>query len=259
MNLFSCKYLLVPILAVSVILFNTSCKKSAVTPTHPVISYTVQGLWAGTASNNAAITIPYFLTVKSDGTCSFEGISAGNEEDFGVGTWTLSGTAFTASLNTLYGVPGNIGIMQTVTGTFDSIKGTLTSLTWQDLPSATDHGTFTLKKTQDQVQGIWGGTATNVANITIPYFLTIKADGTCSFEGISAGKEEDFGIGTWTLSGTTFTASLTTLYGVSNNIGIIQTATGTFDSKAVTLTSLTWKDVSAGATDQGTFALTTSN
>jgi hypothetical protein len=259
MNLFSWKSLPVSILAVSAILFTSGCKKSDVTPTHPVTSYTVQGLWAGTATNDAAITIPYFFTVKPDGTCSFEGISAGNEEDFGIGTWAISNNVFTASLTTLYGVPGNIGIMQTVTGTFDSKTGTLTSLTWQDLPSATDHGTFTLKKTQDQVQGIWVGTATNVANITIPYTLTIKADGTCSFEGISAGNEEDFGIGTWTLNGTAFTASLTTLYGVTNNIGIIQTVTGTFDSKAVTLTSLTWKDVSAGATDQGTFTLTAPN
>lgn len=259
MSLFPCKSLFILALTMSVILFNSGCKKSSVSPTHPDSVYKVQGLWGGTATNSTTITIPYFLTVKPDGTCSFEGISAGNEEDFGVGTWALSGTAFTASLTTLYGVPGNIGIMQNVTGTFNSKAGTLTSLTWQDLPGATDHGTFTLTKTQSQVQGIWVGTATNSTAITIPYFLTVKADGTCSFEGISAGNEEDFGVGTWTLSGTAFTASLTTLYGVTNNIGIIQTVTGVFDSKAVTLTSLTWKDVSAGATDQGTFSLIKSN
>ncbi len=143
MNLFSRKSLLISFLAVSIILFTSGCKKSDVTPTHPATVYKVQGLWAGTASNDAAITIPYFLTVKADATCSFEGISAGDVENFGVGTWTQNSTTFTASLTTLYGITNSIGIIQTATGAFDSKAVTLTSLTWKDVSAgATDQGTF---------------------------------------------------------------------------------------------------------------------
>jgi hypothetical protein len=252
------KYLSILSLAVSVILFNSGCKKNSdpITPPTPTVNHNIQGVWAGTASN-ATITIPYYLTIKADGTCSFEGISAGNVENFGTGTWTLTGTAFTCQLTTLYGVTNNIGIKQNITGVFDTKAGTLTSLTWNDIDGATDQGTFLLIKAQNQIQGVWVGTASN-ATITIPYYLTIKPDGTCSFEGITAGNVENFGTGTWTLTGTAFNCQLTTLYGVTDNLGIQQVVTGQFDSKSETLTSLTWKDTGA-ATDAGTFLLVKSN
>jgi hypothetical protein len=257
MKLSFCKHVSILVLIASVVLLNSGCTKNSDLPPIMIpVKHNIQGVWVGTASN-ATITIPYYLTIKPDGTCSFEGISTGNVENFGTGTWTLTGTAFTCRLTTLYGVSNNIGINQTVTGVFDTKAGTLTSLTWNDISPATDQGTFTLAKSQDQLQGVWGGTASN-ATITIPYYLTIKPDGTCSFEGISAGKVENFGTGTWTLTGTTFNASLITLYGVLNNIGIQQAVTGLFDSKAETLTSFTWKDI-APATDQGTFLLIRSN
>ena len=247
------KAFFITILGVLVLLGSGCIKGVTPTPVVPKKDNHVQGLWIGTASN-ATISIPYFLTLKPDGTCSFEGISAGNQEDFGVGTWVLTDSTVTCSVITLYGLETNIGVKQNITGVFHSASGTLTGLTWTDIAPATDQGTFSLTKANDHIHGVWAGTASN-ATITIPYFLTLKPDGTCSFEGISAGNQEDFGIGTWTLNGSALTCSLTTLYGLETNIGVKQTVTGMFDGSALTLTGLTWTDI-APATDQGTFSLT---
>ncbi|MES2108069.1 MAG: hypothetical protein V4577_04950 [Bacteroidota bacterium] len=243
-------------IATSAILFGSGCKQGEIPPPIPVTEHHILGVWAGTATN-ATETIPYFLTLKPDGTCSFEGITAGSVENFGAGTYSVSNGTVTATLVTLYGVSTNIGVKQSVKGTFDSKAGTLTSLTWEDIAGATDHGTFKLEKLGADIQGVWVGTASNAAE-TIPYFLTLKADGTCSFEGITAGSVENFGTGTYSVSGTAFTGSLNTLYGVSTNIGVKQSIKGTFDSKAGTLTSLTWEDT-FGATDNGTFILAKAN
>jgi len=244
------------LMVISSVLFGSGCKQGDIPSPVPVTEHKILGVWAGTASN-ATETIPYFLTLKPDGTCSFEGISAGNVENFGIGTYLVSAGAVTANLVTLYGVSTNIGVKQAVKGTFDIKAGTLTSLTWEDIFGATDHGTFKLAKTADNIQGVWVGTASNASEIIL-YFLTLKADGTCSFEGITADNVDNLGTGTYSVSGTALTASLNTLYGLITNIGVKQAVKGTFDSKAGTLTSLTWEDT-FGATDNGTFILTKAN
>ena len=103
------------------------------------------------------------------------------------------------------------------------------------------------------VQGLWIGTASN-ANTTSPYSLSINPGGKVTFEWSSSGQEQ-FGAGTWTLVGSDFTATLTTLYGFPSNVGVQQTLTAKFDSKAGTLSDGKYKNASP-STESGTFAVT---
>jgi hypothetical protein len=87
------------------------------------------------------------------------------------------------------------------------------------------------------VTGLWIGTYTG-NGITTPrfYSLTVFPDGTILTKGdISTGYA--YAKGTWTLSGNTFTASITTFTTPS----VVQTITGTF-SNTGTLTNATWND-----------------
>jgi len=110
------------------------------------------------------------------------------------------------------------------------------------------------------ITGLWVGTSSDATTNNLPFNLSVKADGTCTAEGIAPGTQENFGYGTWSLSDTTFTYSLTWVYGYSTNVGVKGTYTAIFNSTAATLTSGTWHIAApSGATDNGIFSMSRSN
>ena len=106
-------------------------------------SGTIIGLWEGTMTD--AITQPFFLSLKSDGTCTSENISPGTQKNLSYGIWVLNGTTFTCEVLCVYGYPSNLSLKMTFTGTFDSNAGTLKGSFNLASPSgATGIGTFVL-------------------------------------------------------------------------------------------------------------------
>jgi hypothetical protein len=116
-----------------------SCKKDSTAPTN----YSIEGLWTGTSENATSGPQFYSLSIKPGGTITFEGIGA-NQQHFGTGTWTLNGTAFTASVTTLYGISSNVGTKQTLTADFNASTGTLSNGKYVNIPPATGSGTFSV-------------------------------------------------------------------------------------------------------------------
>jgi hypothetical protein len=124
------------------ILFVSSCKKDS---KPAAVSYSVKGLWEGTMTD--ANTQPFFLSLKSNGTCTMENISPGTQENLSFGTWSLNATSLTCNLTCPYGYATNIGLNMTFTGIFDSDLGTIKGSFHLVSPSgATDNGTFSLTK-----------------------------------------------------------------------------------------------------------------
>jgi hypothetical protein len=119
------------------------CKKDTPNAT----TYSVKGLWTGTLQNATSGPQPYNLSIKADGTVSFEGLVS-NQEHFGVGTWTLTDSTLRCDVTTLYGFDFNVGIKQTLTAIFDGSNGTLSSGKWMDTYPSTskNSGTFSLTK-----------------------------------------------------------------------------------------------------------------
>lgn len=102
------------------------------------------------------------------------------------------------------------------------------------------------------ITGLWTGIIAN-ANSSQAYSLSIKSDGKLTLHGFD-GSVEQFGTGTWTLNGTTFTANVVTLYGYPSNAGVRQQITATFNSATGVLSSGKYQNTS-GASDSGTFTL----
>jgi hypothetical protein len=121
----------------------SSCEKNDDT-TKPVETpnYTIQGLWTGTITNASSSQF-YSLSIKPDGSLTFEGFSSGQEQ-FGAGTWTLTGSDFVANVKTLYGFPNNVGVQQKLTAKFDTTTGKFTDGKCVNTSSSTDAGTFSL-------------------------------------------------------------------------------------------------------------------
>lgn len=128
---------------VSLSVLLASCKKD----TNPPTTNNVQGLWVGTFQNTVTPATPFSMSIKADGTVIHESMAA-SIQHFSSGTWTLSGTTFTASTTCIYGWSGNIGVKQTYTATFDPSTGTLTNGQWANIfpPAAINSGTYLLTK-----------------------------------------------------------------------------------------------------------------
>lgn len=103
-----------------------------------------------------------------------------------------------------------------------------------------------------KIQGLWVGAVGNAVG-TQYYALAIKPDGTLFFQGISKGRET-YGSGTWELQGSNFKADVTTQCSFAN-VGVVQRLTATFNSADGTLSNGQYV-VTAGGTDNGTFAVT---
>ena len=120
----------------------TSCSKD---DTAQPTTHSVQGLWSGTLQHASAPSSQFTMSIKGDGTATYENIILGTQQ-FCSGTWTLSGTTFTCNTVCIYGLPGNVGVKQTFTAEFNTNSNTLGSGQWVNtFPASTaNSGTFTL-------------------------------------------------------------------------------------------------------------------
>lgn len=134
--------LLFSTLLLTLTVFIGSCKKDS-----PVTIYSIKGLWTGTQQNATTAATVFTMSIKSDGTATYENILLGTQQ-FCAGTWSLNGTTFTCNTTCIYGLPGNVGVKQTFTATFNSNNGTLSSGQWVNTypPSSANSGTFSLTK-----------------------------------------------------------------------------------------------------------------
>lgn len=95
------------------------------------------------------------------------------------------------------------------------------------------------------IEGIWVGTYTSdgrpdLGNLYSCYI--IKPDGTIINETMGDGVQH-FNVGTWNLTGNSFSATTTCVYGYHTNIGIVLSHSGTFSETEGTLTNGIWRMV----------------
>jgi hypothetical protein len=100
------------------------------------------------------------------------------------------------------------------------------------------------------IQGLYVGSVANSTSSQF-YALSIKADGKLTFEGFTDNQEQ-FGAGTWTLQGSTFTATVTTVYGFASNVGVQQTLNATYSNGVLSGTY----QITSPVADSGTFSVT---
>ena len=138
------RYFILPAIILFSVLALSGCEKDK---TEPAVIYSVKGLWSGSLQDAVSGPQAYNLSIKEDGTVSFEALLS-NKEHFGVGTWTLTDSLLKCNVTTLYGFDFNVGIKQILTATFNSSAGTLSSGKWIDIYPATakNSGTFSLTK-----------------------------------------------------------------------------------------------------------------
>lgn len=135
-----------------IVIFGTqsSCEKdnvvtSNLTDTIYRCSPNIKGLWEGTMTD--AITQPFFLSLKSDGTCTSENISPGTQENLSFGSWNISGTDLTVNLLCKYGYITNLDLQMDFSGVYDSTQSKIIGTFHLQSPSgATENGTFELTR-----------------------------------------------------------------------------------------------------------------
>jgi hypothetical protein len=104
------------------------------------------------------------------------------------------------------------------------------------------------------IQGLWVGTYTvdGQPGLSQYYSFIIKTDGTMLADAKSISPvQQHISVGNWSLADTVLTCNYTNIYGISFNIGIVQTSTAKWD-KTGKLTG-TWRNV--GVTGSGTFTM----
>lgn len=127
----------------------TGCTKETtnpVTKTDTVFKCTpsILGLWTGSQQNATSGQV-FNMSIKSDGTMTYENIAAGTQQ-FCSGTWTLNNGVFTCNTVCIYGISAYIGIKQRFTANYNSTTGAISSGVWANTSINTDNGTFTLTK-----------------------------------------------------------------------------------------------------------------
>jgi hypothetical protein len=108
----------------------------------------IQGLWTGyyTVEGEPARGQQYFsFVIKPDGTLINDS-KGDNIQHLSIGTWTLSGEAFTATTTCVYGHPSNIGIQETHTATFKN--GKFSDGVWSNVAPRTGTGAFVITKVE---------------------------------------------------------------------------------------------------------------
>jgi len=139
---------LASIIFLSIVAF-CSCSKSNTTPSDPVVTHdtvvsiirdtivstppnAIVGLWIGSQiPGDGSTTVPlyYSFEIKSDGTLLVQGQGADGNTYYSIGTWSLAGTAFTATITiTNFSIAG---AKQNITAVYNSSLGKLTSGTVQ--------------------------------------------------------------------------------------------------------------------------------
>jgi hypothetical protein len=132
-------------LALFILLGYTSCTKD--NDPQPESTYPIEGLWIGTYIVDGYPNLGqqyYSFVIKPDGTIINDS-KGENKQHIALGTWSLSGNAFSSSFTCVYGFPVSIGIKQTITAIFDD-TGKLSG-TWSNVaPAVVSSGTFTLSR-----------------------------------------------------------------------------------------------------------------
>ena len=108
----------------------------------------IEGLWIGyyTVDGNPGMGSQYFsFAIKPDGTL-INDTQGDGQQHLNIGAWSLNGDAFSASATCVYGLPSNIGIVETHTATFNKANGTFSNGVWKNTPPLTGSGTFTIMK-----------------------------------------------------------------------------------------------------------------
>ena len=133
------------LIALVIILSQVSCEKDNDQDPN-TDTYPIEGLWIGTYTVNGQPGLGnqyYSFVIKPDGTLIQDG-KAANQQAICIGTWTLTGTNFSANFTSIWGVSG-VGVVQNVTANWDN-KGHLTSGVWSNPPPGTGSGTFTMSR-----------------------------------------------------------------------------------------------------------------
>jgi hypothetical protein len=134
-----------PLLLSTLLLASTvstrSCKKDN------AATSVVHGLWTGTQTNASNETSTFTMSIKPDGTATYENVLLGTQQ-FCAGTWTLNGTEFTCNTTCIYGLPYNVGVKQTFTAVLNSGAGSLSQGQWVNTYPRiyATAGSFTLTK-----------------------------------------------------------------------------------------------------------------
>lgn len=115
--------------------------------------------------------------------------------------------------------------------------------------------TVVLTTPKNPITGMWVGSyfLNGDAVDSFTYQFDIRTDGTVYTVGNGTNGTAGYASGPWTLSGTTFSASLTTMAGVTPENQ--QTVTAKYDSVSGTLSNGTWVDTRGNGGATGTFSL----
>jgi hypothetical protein len=128
------------------IIKDTTVMKDTVVQTNP--KNPIVGLWVGAyfVSGDAIDSFQYQFDIRSDSTVYTIGSGTNGTAGYASGPWSLHGTTWSATLTSMNGV--NPEIVQNITATYDSVSGTLSGGTFQDISGGSESGTFTAKRVQ---------------------------------------------------------------------------------------------------------------
>jgi hypothetical protein len=110
-----------------------SCSKKS-DDTIKDIVYPITGFWVGTYTVDNLNQPPLYFafSIQSDSTIIVQSQGEDGKTYYQYGTWSLSGTSFSASATTIDPEYLNSGVAETSTATFDN-KGKLTSGIWKTI------------------------------------------------------------------------------------------------------------------------------
>lgn len=112
--------------------------------------------------------------------------------------------------------------------------------------------TDTVFKCPASIQGLWIGTYT-VAQFpsqgSLYYSFIIKPNGVLLTESLGGNGATFYATGTWSLTGSSFTYSITSV-----STGVRQTGSFVYNTTTGLLSSGTWQDVNSSANNTGAFA-----
>lgn len=136
------KLLLFASLALALSLGFLACEKEH--EPKPEKTYPIAGLWIGTYTvHDPSIGEQYFsFVIKPDGGLIVDS-KGDDQQHLAIGTWSVTGTTFTAEYTYVYGIASNVSVTQTATAEWDA-TGKLTG-TWMNV-SPEDSGTFKMER-----------------------------------------------------------------------------------------------------------------
>jgi hypothetical protein len=131
--------------ALSMVIFQTSCKKDPTTPNSS--PHSIEGLWIGSYSVDGQPSLGeqyYSVVIKPDGTM-IEDTKWSGKQHLSIGTWKLDHDTLNYTATCVYGLTANVGTTEKHAAIFDASKGTLSSGKWQNVP-VSGSGTFTASR-----------------------------------------------------------------------------------------------------------------